>query len=74
MFGDGIVMADSPEDFRTKIDHYLANPAEKIKIVETGKKYVTENHTGFHRAAQIMDAFDLTSLSTRIMKDYNVTV
>ena len=74
MFGDGIVMADSPEDFRTKIDHYLANPAEKIKIVETGKKYVTENHTGFHRAAQIMDAFDLTSLSTRIMKDYNVKV
>lgn len=74
MFGDGLVMTDNPEDFKTKIDYYLANPSEKIKIVEAGKKCVTENHTGFHRAAQIMDAFDLTSLSTRIMKDYNVTV
>lgn len=74
MFGDGIVMAESPEDFKNKVDHYLDNPYERIKITETGKKYVTENHTGFHRAAQIMDTFGLTHLSTNIMKDRNVTV
>ena len=74
MFGDGLVIVNSPEDFRDKIDHYLANPSERYKIAEVGQKHVTENHTGFHRSAQIMNAFDLTNLSERIMNQYEETV
>lgn len=70
MFGDGIVIAESPEDFKDKIDFYLQNPADRLKIATQGQKYVTENHTGFHRVAQILNAFGLTEISKNILNNY----
>jgi hypothetical protein len=66
MFGDGVVIADSPEDFKEKIDYYLANPEEATKIATKGQKYVRQNHTGFHRIMQIFTELGLEDLSRRL--------
>jgi len=66
MFGDGIVIADSPEDFREKIDYYLANPEKAAKIATKGHKCVRQNHTGFHRVTKILAELGLGDLSNRL--------
>jgi hypothetical protein len=73
MFGDGLVIADSPEDFREKIDYYLANPEEATKIAAKGQEYVRQNHTGFHRVVKILKELGLENLSDRLvdgLKEY----
>lgn len=70
IFGDGVVMAKSPEEFKSKIDHYLNNENERKEISSIGKKIVENNHTGFHRAASIMDYFGIESAKEKILNDY----
>jgi len=69
-FGDSIVYAESPEDFREKIDFYLNNPADRLGIAERGQKHVKENHTGFHRVATILKALGMEDLSLEVLKAY----
>lgn len=69
-FGDSVVYAESPEDFREKIDFYLNNPADRLGIAERGHKHVKENHTGFHRAATILKALGMEDLSLEVLKAY----
>jgi hypothetical protein len=70
MFGDGIVIADSPDDFRDKIEHYKNAADERSAYAQRGQKLVAENHTGFHRIATIMKEFDYEDLSFGILKAY----
>jgi hypothetical protein len=73
MFGDGIVIADSPDDFREKIEYYLNTDKGRLsmpKIMYNGQKFVAENHTGFHRIATIMEGFGYDDLSSSILKAY----
>jgi len=73
MFGDGIVIADSPDDFREKIEHYANTDEGTIDrsfIIEKGQKFVAENHTGFHRIATIMKEFGYEDMSFGILKAY----
>ena len=74
MFGDGVVLADSPEDFREKIDYYLQRPKERMNISKKGQEYVKNNHTGFHRAAQIMKAFGFEGVSKQIVAKYEESI
>ena len=74
MFGDGIVMADSPDDFRDKIEHYVQHPDERAAISKNGQQYISENHTGFHRAADIMDALGLEGLAKHILQQHQGVV
>jgi len=67
MFGDGLVIADSPQDFRDKINYYLVNPEERAEIATRGHNYVRQHHTGFHRVAQILRALDIEDLADRIL-------
>ena len=67
LFGDGVVIADSPEDFREKIDHYLKNPEEADEIKRRGYDIVKENHTNYHRAAQIMDLFGYKNEAKKLL-------
>ena len=69
MFGDGLVIADSPQDFRDKINYYLANPEERREIAARGHSYVRQNHTGFHRVAQILKAFELEELAGHLLEE-----
>ena len=68
MFGDGVVLADSPEDFREKIDYYLARPDKRKEISFRGRDYVKKNHTGLHRCAKILSEFGFTDLSKQIIE------
>ena len=70
MFGDGVVLAKTPEEFKEKIDYYLNNPSERIAIAKRGNNYVMQNHTGFHRVAQLLEAFGYTDLSRDITQQY----
>ena len=74
MFGDGIVIANDPEDFRKKIDYYLENPNDLEQIRTKGHIIVKENHTGFHRIAKMMSAFGYDDLSNNILKAYKESI
>ena len=74
MFGDGIVVADSPTDFRDKIDHYLKKPGERMDIALKGYQYVLENHTGFHRISQILQELGLDTIASNILSKYKESV
>jgi hypothetical protein len=68
MFGDGVVIANSPEDFKEKVDYYLKNPIEAAEISEKGYWTVKENHTNYHRAAQIMNLFGYGNEAQKILR------
>jgi spore maturation protein CgeB len=68
MFGDGVVIANSPQDFKEKVDYYLKNPIEAAEIKEKGYWIVKENHTNYHRAAQIMSLLGYESEAQKILK------
>tara|TARA_R110002012_G_scaffold130195_1_gene282638 strand:- start:493 stop:1536 length:1044 start_codon:yes stop_codon:yes gene_type:complete len=68
MFGDGIVMANSPEDFREKVDYYLNNEEERKEIATRGRNCIKNGHTGFHRIATITEALGYGSLSKSILE------
>ena len=74
MFGDGLVIAKSPEDFKEKIDYYLENEEERKTISQIGHDYVKKNHTGFHRIAKIMKEFDYEDLSDTIITKYEESI
>tara|TARA_R100001163_G_C5056386_1_gene192799 strand:- start:565 stop:1596 length:1032 start_codon:yes stop_codon:yes gene_type:complete len=68
MFGDGIVIADSPEDFENKINHYLDAPEERVAIAKRGREYVKDNHTGFHRCSTILSECGFKDLSKQVIE------
>ena len=73
MFGDGIVIADSPDDFRDKIEYYASTDKGTIDrsfIIKNGQDFVTENHTGFHRISTIMEAVGYSDVAGEILKAY----
>ncbi len=74
MFDDGIVIADSPKDFQDKVDYYLKNEDKRIDISKRGQKFVIENHTGFHRVAQILNEFGHDEVSMDLLKLYKEAV
>ena len=69
-FGDGIVVTNSPEEFAEKVEYYCHNDDERLKIAQTGQQIVAENHTGFHRVAQILSQFGYEDLSNKILGSY----
>jgi hypothetical protein len=68
MFGDGVVIANSPEDFKEKVNYYLRNPVEAAEIKEKGYWIVKENHTNYHRAAQIMNILGYKTEANKILR------
>ena len=70
MFGDGIVIADSPKDFSEKIDHYLNNENERKTISNKGRDIVVNNHTNVHRIAQILKELDYDDISQQLISQY----
>lgn len=74
MFGDSVVLAHNPEDFKEKIDYYLSHPKERIEKSIKGQEYIKQNHTGFHRASQIMKAFGFEDISKQILDKYKESI
>jgi spore maturation protein CgeB len=53
--GKELVVADSPADWREKIDFYISNPVERQAIIEAGRRRVLAEHTYHHRAKKILE-------------------
>jgi hypothetical protein len=71
MFGDGVVVADSPQDFAEKIHYYAKTDQgtiDRAEIIHTGQTFVKQNHTNYHRAAQIMSLLGYESEAKKILK------
>lgn len=67
IFGDGVVLAKSAEEFREKIDYYIRNPEERQAIAKKGRQIVIEKHLNYHRIASILDYLGFNDLSNRIL-------
>ena len=74
LFGDGIVMAKNPEEFREKVDFYINNPDKLEPIRERGHIIVRDNHTGFHRIAEAMEGFGYEDIAAKIVQAYKENV
>ena len=60
MFGDGIVIAETPQDFAETVQYYTKTSkgkAEAVNIARIGHNFVMKNHTNVHRAADIVSYF-----------------
>ncbi|MBY0371195.1 glycosyltransferase [bacterium] len=54
-----IVLFDSPEELRDKLDYYLAHPAERQKLAEAGhRRCLTSNHTYADRTAKMIQLLE----------------
>ena len=69
--GNGVVFADSPDDFKEKIDYYLSHEDERKEIATTGRQFILDNHTNFHRIAQILSYFGCEQEAQDIIKGWN---
>jgi len=49
----GIVYAKEPEEFMRSIKYFLENPEKRNEYIEAGYKDVVNNHTYFHRWAEM---------------------
>lgn len=72
VFGDGIVLARTPEEFKEHMDFYLDNPQERNEVIENGYKCVINGHTYFHRAASVFENLGLPDEAANVLKSYEV--
>lgn len=63
VFGDKVVMAKTPEEFREKLDHFIKNPDERLEYIGCGYNEVIGKHTYFHR---VRDIFRHLNLNTHV--------
>lgn len=70
IFGNGMVFAESPSDFKEKIDYYLNRPEERKAISSVGQKLVFEKHTNYHRAAQFLKLFECENESDLLLSSW----
>ena len=72
LFGEDecLVLTKSPEEFQERIDYFLANPDDRLGYIERGYNKVMDNHTYFHRAADIFKNLDMYREASKIMDVY----
>jgi hypothetical protein len=71
VFGGGIVFADSPSDFKEKVDYYLTRPDERAKIAKLGHDIVMAGHTNYHRAALFLQSFNEPQAAQQVMNAFH---
>jgi spore maturation protein CgeB len=67
------VFADSPQDFRDKIDYYLNNEDERTQLAKQGQEFLLSTHTNFHRIADILRYFECEQEAENIITGWNKT-
>jgi len=72
LFGEDLVMAKSPEEFKEKIDWFLAHPEDRTPYITGGYDKVMEGHTYFHRAAEIFTNLKMPREASEIMSAYSI--
>lgn len=71
VFGNDVIYAESPEDFKTKIDYYLTHEDERLEMIEKGYNNVMNNHTYFHRAVQFFNELGFKQEADKCLDLYN---
>lgn len=71
IFGDGMVFADDPIDFKDKIDYYLKNPEEAANIAKKGQQTVLTSHTSYHRISEFLKLFGYSAQAKQIIDIWN---
>lgn len=71
VFGDDVVYAESPQDFKDKIDFFLKNKDKREQYLKSGYENVINNHTYFHRAAQFFTELGLAHEANKCLTVYN---
>lgn len=71
--GNGVVFAENPQDFREKIDYYLSHEEERQQLASQGQQFLLDNHTNFHRIADILNYFGYTQEATNIVDNWSKT-
>ena len=51
---DEAVLADSPEDYRDKVDYFVRHPDERLPYIEKARKRVVAEHTYHHRLCDLL--------------------
>jgi hypothetical protein len=64
---DELLMAQSPQEFRAAIYHFLAHPEDRLRYIEAGQKKVLAEHTYFERVAQLLRALGLPEEAQRVV-------
>lgn len=59
VFGEFLITAKTPEDFKEKVYYYLENEELRKGQAEQLRSAVVKNHTNFHRVEEILDAFGI---------------
>lgn len=52
-----LVVATSTDDWKEKIDYYIANPDKRLPFIRAGKRVVAANHTYHNRVNQIISIY-----------------
>lgn len=64
---DEMIFCDTPEEYKEKIDYFLANPDERLPYIEKAYKKVLNGHSYFNVCSELMDGF---GISHKILESY----
>jgi len=74
VFGDSIVYAKTPEEFKEKVDYYLNNPEERQKCIQSGYEKVINEHTYFDRVNEILLRLNMKDEADKILQAKGVVI
>lgn len=72
LFGEDecLVLTKTPEEFRERVDYFLANPDDRLGFIERGYNKVMNGHTYFHRASDIFKNLNMPYEADNLMSVY----
>lgn len=63
---DELLVATSGTDMRRMVDHYVANPDERIPLIERARGRILRQHTYFHRLAQVLRELEMPDRAAEV--------
>lgn len=67
IFGNHVLFAENPKDFKEKVDNIIKNPYDTTE----SKQFVVNNHTNYHRVASMLENVGEHKKAKRVMDAHN---
>jgi spore maturation protein CgeB len=71
VFGDSVVFAKTPDEFKKLVLHYISHPNERDYHINKGYELVMQKHTYFHRVHQILNNLRLHDEANKCLELFN---